>query len=245
MPRKFGILRGKRLAFRKRVRKVFRKAGINYTSVHYFKRMLQTANIYCKGVGKVLTVEDSNIPGGTVTWLPNVDTPGVDLLAGTIQFGLGCNFKLSDCISPTELTLLFDQYQIIGVDLQIDLITSSSIDFANRCIPVIQIANDYDDDVAPTTMDYLGQYDKVKTFKLTENKTVKWSTKPRCAVMVYRTIATTGYSKGRANQWIDCETYDIPHYGLKMFVGNFQDSTAEVSAIRITPVMRLGMKDAR
>lgn len=93
--------------------------------------------------------------------------------------------------------------------------------------PVIIMAPDYDDAVAPVTDLELMEYGKncqIVQFG-SDKPTIRISMVPRVSNTVYRTGVTSGYSLAAANTLVDAANADIPHYGLKTFVKQFNSTS--------------------
>lgn len=120
-------------------------------------------------------------------------------------------FQLSAVASASEYTNLYDMYKISAVKWTLMPRGNSAEAGTNNNNTKVLTVLDYDDDDTPTSIDQLCQYETCKTTNLSRDHSRYL--KPKFAKMIYKTAATTGYGVGSG--WVDCNSTDIPHYGVK------------------------------
>lgn len=148
------------------------------------------------------------------------------LVDGT-ELDVGYEFKFSDMVAFSEFSNLFDRYKIDSVVQTFQLVNNPSSAYKlNESNPLAAAANvsnfypkmwyihDYDDSTAES-IGTLKERVGVKCRILQPNKVIKITTKPAIAIQTYRTATTTGYGP-KWGQYIDMNTTDVPHYGLKV-----------------------------
>lgn len=143
-------------------------------------------------------------------------------LTGSATEVIGCyQFRLSDIINASELSVLYDQYRIDYVELIFNwtpndpIISPSSVGLNNAAMgPLMYYVKDYDDGTA-LTLTNLQQYSTIRTkrFNMQGNQ-VKIRIKPAVLQEVFRSSLTTAYVP-KWSQKLDMSNADVPHYGLK------------------------------
>lgn len=143
--------------------------------------------------------------------------------------GYGIVFRLNDLPNVSEFVSLFDQYTINWVEYE--WVNRSALTGIQA--PIIYAAPDYDDDASPSVSEML-QKQNVVTFTFSADRTqVKMRIRPNTLRQVYRSAVTTGYERSPPGTWVDCATPDVPFYGLKYFISNYNTTN--------TPNTQLGV----
>lgn len=151
------------------------------------------------------------------------------IAASTDSFGIKTNalqafqFALSNVPNNTEFTSLYDQYCIKAVKVQIrpkhssdELITQGGAAFPSGNTGLLASILDYDDGTNPADLNTMLQYQNFK-----ETRTYQLHTryfKPKVSDALHRSGTTASAYSPKSNQWIDCTTADVLHYGIKIFV---------------------------
>lgn len=133
---------------------------------------------------------------------------------GAIQYPT-LYFQLANVQAYTEFTALYDQYRIKGVQLTFfwsDDQASYNINTSANARSQWMVLADYDDATALTAGDAL-EYPNVKILNTTGK--YKMFIRPRPALAAY-SGAFTSYAQAPKNQWLDCGSTGIQHYGIKM-----------------------------
>lgn len=125
-------------------------------------------------------------------------------------------FSLSRVQGYSDFTNLFDMYQIAKVDLYFRLVmnpdNTASGNPPNTYYPCLWFIRDYDDDT-PGGLSVIRERQGVKRLVLRPTVIHKVSVVPKFQKSIYVTPTAQGY--GPATGYLDCEDFNIPHYGLK------------------------------
>jgi len=139
----------------------------------------------------------------------------------------GTYFYLGQVPGSSDFTNLFDQYRIRKVVLSFkpnqQSFTSSTGSSAVTNIPTrIVTAIDYDDSVAPTSLNELREYNTAQVNTMVESFTRE--IRPAVSIMAYEGVGSTGYCP-KWDQWISTNDPGVPHYGIKWAVPSGVAST--------------------
>jgi hypothetical protein len=148
------------------------------------------------------------------------------LAAGSGFHGLGLTFSLSDLISSAEFTALFDQYKFDKVVIHILPTANTALMTQSVSFPLVT-AIDYDDSTAPTSEDYLLQYENnmiTRSFDELHRTIV-----PRIALGAFQSGGLFNGYANAGNQWIDAASPNVNHYGLKLGINQAYTSTGVAS----------------
>lgn len=128
----------------------------------------------------------------------------------------GYEFKLTDLPDYTEFTNLFDEYKIMRVKVYfLPNVYTQNTSIANL-VPWFLITVDKDDSSAPTSFNSMLSYPGCKITSMQRKQYVSFV--PRVATAVYGGPVVTSY--GSKSMYLDCGSPGVPHYGLKIGVGN-------------------------
>ncbi len=132
----------------------------------------------------------------------------------TVETNQAFYFTLDSVAGSSDFTALYDQYRILGVEIEM-LPSGSDITSGSICI-----APDFDDATA-TNLSSLLQYSKALRYPVGKPIFLKVN-QPCVDVTVF---GTGGAAPGvnLISPWIDCGKADVQHYGLKIaasVVGN-------------------------
>lgn len=142
---------------------------------------------------------------------------------------------LTDVPSSSEFTALYDQYKINAFKLTI--MPRSTEASVGQDSSVIGSVIDYDDNVTPTNVTQLVQY---QNLKMTRGSRIHTRyVKPKIATQVFQTGVLPGY--GSSKSYIDVASPDVPHYGLKGYI----QQTATVQTFDLKVDYYLAMKNVR
>lgn len=132
----------------------------------------------------------------------------------------GLNFTLSDINDYASLGNVFDAYRIIRINYSIQPNTSpvASGTTHNGCELIAAV--DLDDSVS-TTFATLQSFQNART--ICPGKSLELIFKPKVAIAAY-TGTFSGYAT-RDDEWIDCASSTVQHYGVKVAVGGQYSSS--------------------
>jgi len=122
---------------------------------------------------------------------------------------------LSFLPNSSEFTNLFDEYKITKLQLSFTPIKiQNNVDVAYT-VPDFLTFVDKDDSAIPISINEFLQSPGMRLS--TANRRHYQTLIPKFAATVYNTAITSGY--GSRTGWLDCANPDIPHYGLKYYMG--------------------------
>jgi len=131
--------------------------------------------------------------------------------------------------SSSEFQALFDYYKINAVKVQMFFSkTVSAIEAANVGLPILMIANDFDDIAESMTLNTMNERVGVRHCQFDANNTngITHYIKPKPTSVIVATDVTTGVLAASnsgvvfGTQWIDCAQSNIVHNGVKVFYNN-------------------------
>lgn len=126
-------------------------------------------------------------------------------------------FGLSLLPNYSEFTTLFDRYRIRQVDIRMNLLQHTAGTF-----PTVWAYMDDDDASIPLTKNAVLERQSVRPFTFSEAKSVySVSIQPRWLL-----DGTSKASLAPRDMWIDMSTPSVSHYGLKLWVDNFNTLAA-------------------
>lgn len=165
--------------------------------------------------------------------------------AGNVAYAPYLNaysFNLAQLPNYTEFSNLFDRYMLTHVQLRFTLkIDPSAQAAASAVYPKLYYVKDYDDSSSPASLDVLREHSRCVQKVLYPNRPVIVNVKPAILQEIYRSGVATTYSP-RWKTWIDCNTMDCPHYGLKWGLDDFTNTNMKID---IEGKMWFACKDAR
>jgi len=155
-------------------------------------------------------------------------TPYILTGAGTVPFTL--NFKINTLPSFGEFSSLFDRYRIKYVMIKVYYGSTTMPSSTASPAPetgYLHYAIDYNDSIAPSSVDELLQYQSYKCVPLNKLQGYKIFIKPRWELTAYRDGALSAYGNGPRTTWLDLygNGPDIPHYGFKSIIEKAGDPT--------------------
>jgi hypothetical protein len=126
----------------------------------------------------------------------------------TVETLTALYFTLDGVSGATEFTALYDQYRLLGVN--VELFPSSDTMVGGS----IYAASDYDDAAAPASVGAMTQYSSAVRFPPGKPIVLK-SDKLAVDVSVF---GTSGSAPGvnLRSPWIDCGKSDVQHFGIKL-----------------------------
>lgn len=238
-PRKY---RSKRKMGRKRKFAVKRRAYRSRTSKPTFiKRKGVLMRIYNSPITGNPTVLNTDGNGSIAIGNQVADT------GATVQFGGGIRFQMQSALEYVDMTQFFDRYKITGVKLKFlyqHNNASNNNTGNNSVFPILNYSFDGDDDTIPSDYPTLAVKQYTKQTILNANFYKSVYIKPRITKEVYRTALTTGYTSERAC-WLDCANVNIAHFGLKLWIQNWNPGLTTINQLTIEPTYYFALKDTQ
>lgn len=242
------IRRGARKGFKPRMaRRKYKKAVGRvgaYKAPTYIKRVGQQCRI-----GNDPTGSGGN-PIATATGNGSLICAAGTSLSDTLntrQVGASMLFKLDSVQDSNDFANLFDRYKIIGVKLkflyQCNLANSDSTTGTNA-LPLLSYTFDADDATQPTQLEDVQKKQYCHQRILNGNGMFSIYLKPRILKEVYNSAISTGYNSAKA-AWLDTNSAAIPHYGLKMWLNNWNPGNTKFHQLTIYPTYYLALKDTQ
>lgn len=136
----------------------------------------------------------------------------------------GLSFLLGDVPNAGEFQNLFDQYRISGIKLQFSLNLDPAAQSASAAVfPRMYYVVDQDSNDSPASSDELRQYGKCRYALIQPNRTLNLFIRPKPLTQIYDSTITTGYRTDK-NGWVDLATPNVPHYGFRYVIEQFNNS---------------------
>ena len=148
----------------------------------------------------------------------------------------------------SDITNLFDQYRINAMELSLRPFQTVEVASAAGHQPPVSAmvywCNDYDD-AAPfpasnTGVQQIRERVGVKERSLFTNTPIRIQCKPRIAISAYGSGAFGDYASMK-DQWLDCSSPDIQHYGIKYIIEVFSPNSALSQNIWIKPELTISV----
>lgn len=218
-----------------------------------FRRGLPDVSLFVDSGANIVALNSFGVNPGWITLGSGTsDNPsaGSSPLA---QFGAACTFSLANLVNHTELTALYNEYQIRKVELRFSLDCAQSFTpntwTTPNSLPSVYIADDPNDATVPPDNALLQQRGDFQQYELRPERSFVVALYPRAATQLFSTAVSTSYSypSNSAMNWIDCSppSDSTPHYGLKMWFRNFCGAAGSGMCVRIQPVMHVVMRRTR
>lgn len=160
---------------------------------------------------------------------------------------LAYNFALGSVPNSSEFTALFDEYKISKVKVKFMYTSSAGIQSAGNAtgyLPYVYTIVDSDDSNALSTRNDYEQCEDMKVSRI-HNIRSRYFT-PGVSLAAYGG-AFTSYAN-KKNQWLDCGSPNVQHYGLKMFIdttplGGTGSNT--IGKLRMVATLYMKFRDVR
>lgn len=131
--------------------------------------------------------------------------------------------------SSSEFSKLFDQWRIVGVDMEVFFSgNSQSIVTAGTTLPLLWYVDDYDD-ANNTPLSLIQQYPRVKIANMGESGgyVIRHRMTPRPSLIIPDGAGGFGAAPQLDGPtWIDTVTPGTPHYGLKLCLDTYGRTSA-------------------
>lgn len=174
-------------------------------------------------------------------------SPVAGQLPATYNVTLSSQFKLECCLDYGDITSLFDRYKIVGVKLKVQYLQNAptlAIGMSGAVLPTLVWAFDGDDANVPPDVNTVRVKGYAKSKVLNANKPFSIFIKPRLTKEIYNSPVTTGYSSEKAC-WLDCNSYSLPHFGVKMALLDWVGDGETRNALRVEPTYYLALRDTQ
>lgn len=152
-------------------------------------------------------------------------------------FGGSTSFNLAEVRGAAEFTTLYDQFKIVCVVVKLQLLNIPEQSYANvadtnntdsasrnatQLYPKLWYYRDYDDAIAPVSLQAVQEVGKAKCITMVPNKTYSFKIRPA----VTRTIQGTS-SEPAWPKRLDCGDSSITHFGFKYLLDTMGQVTPD------------------
>jgi len=145
----------------------------------------------------------------------------------TVVSGGALTFILSDLPDASSLANVFDQFRILSV--KVDFMLLGATNASTGPPGYIQTAIDNNDAVAPTTATDLAQYETFQVVPI--GQYFERVLTPSIALPAYTGTLFNGFVP-RTKQWVDTNSPNTLHYGIKYFIPVIPTSVYTIQPIR-------------
>jgi len=165
------------------------------------------------------------------------------LTKGALDQGYGVVFEFNSLINSGEIAATYDQYCIEWVEYVIELTTPF---LAGIPYPKVVVATDYTDGGLPLSeTQALELYNAVIYQFGPDNLKFSLKLKPKPGMAAFASSLSTGYSAPQGETWFDTANGGVDHYGLKMWVSDYNTSISTAPQLRTYSVYHLKLKAAK
>jgi hypothetical protein len=165
-------------------------------------------------------------------------------------------FRMDQLLGYSNLVSIADYYRIRRVNVRIFCsITNTSLPqaaitggtFNNFPMPQVTLAIDYDDATVPAGTSEIRERMDSRLSPFVTNKSVNATLQPRCAEVVYsNAFATTnGYSVSNPAKWLNTDSPNVEHYGLKGILAYVCGNPATTSNFKFDVDVEIGLRGIR
>lgn len=164
-------------------------------------------------------------------------------ISGTLEQSYAYSFNLQQISGFTDFATLFDQYKLTGVKVMFRLMSNpdagSNNNTAQQIFPSIWTVTDHDDDNT-ITLAQMKEKQGARRRVLRPNSIVSSYIKsPHIDMSVYNSSVTTGYTSSTP-RWLDMNSPNIPHYGLKIVLDS--EGVSQIASYYISVEMKYYFK---
>jgi len=158
-------------------------------------------------------VSRTSIPRSNYRFKETFGISGLVITSSTTvtQYG-GLQFTFADLPSAGSFSAVFDRYRILGAKVMFKPY-GQQMSTGVGTVGQLHTAVDFDDASTPSS---IGAIERYGTYAgVPGNRSLQRHFAPRVAGIVYRGVATTGFSEVPYGGWMDMAYTDVPYYGLK------------------------------
>lgn len=155
--------------------------------------------------------------------------------------GSGWQFSLDQVPDYSEFADLYDAFIIDRVDLHFVLVSNNLGKY-----PVLVASRDYDDAGTPPSEDSVLTRQGAEILPFTANRREHTITVyPRCVMTAFRTGITSAYGWSKPGQLLDIAVPDVPFYGIKTWMTDYNTSFSPDARIRVYFTFHMRMVNQR
>lgn len=159
--------------------------------------------------------------------------------------GYGFSFALSDLPNSSDYTNLYELYRLDFVEMTVEIaaLTTSTLSVGSPALPTLIIYPDYTDATAPASISVANEVAQSERFTLSASRpSFSRRVQPTASVAIaINSGGTLGGGYKLPAKHFDCVNPSIPHFGIKMFVANYNIAAAEDSGCVLNVSFRYGL----
>jgi hypothetical protein len=156
-----------------------------------------------------------------------------ELSKAAVDQGYSTVFQLNQLPGFNEFTNLFDQYCIKKLEITFEMdIADGGLNALTRW-PRIIIAPDYNNQAAPSFETEVAAIEQSKQYQFsTSERRFTVVIKPMVASTLFRSGVTSAYEM-KPSGWLDSAISDVPHYGIRYWVSNYNTASFGGANVRV------------
>jgi len=117
---------------------------------------------------------------------------------------------------------------------------------SNGVYPYIAVAPDYTDSVAPISASQVLELANCKVYQFGPDRTrLSITLRPKPAMLAFQTSVISGYAVPSGDTWFNSDNSTVDHYGLKIWVNDYNTTINNITALRFFAVMDLKLRSSR
>ena len=199
----------------------------------FFKVNLEDTMIYCNAPGTVSNFDSNLAP---VPWMNQgaafADSTGA---ASALQFGFTIRAMLGDLYNKDEFINLFQSFAIQKMDIRITQTCGDS--YGGVILPTLYSAPDDNDSTVWASQHEVNGYQGVKEHAFGVDKPFMRTCYPKPSTELFINAVTSGYAVTPGPIWVDTNSPNTPHYGMKFYIRNFINGPNSGMALRVQPTL--------
>lgn len=166
-------------------------------------------------------------PSPRVHELLRSSSPGL-LVSGPVDTSYRYTPSLSDFSNSADISGSWEMYRIKRLRF---MLTCSTFNTASDLpFPRVVLLPDYNDSAAVTLSSATGYEEAIEHTFTPTNPTLTVEIEPKVANAIYRNGVVLGYN-ALSSPWIDSSYNDVPHYGIKLFIQDYNSTTTPTRRI--------------
>jgi len=166
------------------------------------------------------------------------------------DFPMRATFALSDIANYNNFCLMYDQYKLLSVQMDITYIQNNSTLGSATILPTLNITTDQDDATLPTNaIQFLGKQGARRFTYGSKGRTkftIKFKPNPVQPLQANNASNTAIINTAvpQVGTWIDCLNPAVPHFAIKAWFENCKvyDPATACTAFRIDMTYRVAFK---
>lgn len=192
---------------RRRRGAMYKRSSQGYLSI---TRKLPEIAITNTGVGTAALTD----PTGSCVSITNLGL-SLGASANLYDIAFSMKFRLDQLINSGDITTLCDKYKIKSVYVKAYYNNTNSSTGTLGGMPFLQYITDKDDASVPTSVNQLREKMGLKSKTFRNGSYIGIVCRPTPTRNVYATGVLSGYEIPAKSLWLDCNSPNVEHYGVK------------------------------